>query len=110
MHTKSDIEYDYSVVKAKALKMGSGVRTRNMTEALLLYMLENPKKIWWFAWEVVGKETKDGHWLSYKAPARLSDLANFESLLVEERRVGRFMVYRLRTENMSLIKKRLDLK
>lgn len=63
--------------------------------SVLSYMNENPKKIWWWSWDFVDKTTKNGSYLSHRAPAR----AIYFPELVEHRRIGRFAVYRLRTEN-----------
>lgn len=78
-------------------------------ESVLHFLLEHPEKIWWWSYELIGKSTKNGHYLSHRAPARASDLAIHESQLVEDRSIGRFKIYRLRTENMHLINKRLGI-
>jgi len=73
-------------------------------EGVLKYMLENENKTWWFAWEFISRTTKDGNYLSHRAPARASDLAIHYPKLVEHRKIGRFTVYRIRTENITQIK------
>lgn len=73
-------------------------------ENVLRFLLDHPEKIWWFSWELIGKTNSKGGWLSHRAPARASDLAIHHSTLVEDRKIGRFSVYRLRTENLSDIK------
>ena len=66
------------------------------------FLFENKdKKIWWWSWEFIGKRTKDGY-LSHRACARASDLA-LHTNLVEDRRIGRFKVYRLKVENIKEI-------
>lgn len=77
-------------------------------ESVLYFLLENQHKIWWWAWELIGKHTNNGHYLSHRAPARASDLAIHEPELVEHRKIGRFKVYRLRTENMKQIRERIS--
>jgi hypothetical protein len=64
-------------------------------EAVLQYLKENTTatRHWFFAHEVIGKKTKTGDWLSYKAPARLSELTDLGYL--ESRRIGKFKVYRV---------------
>lgn len=74
---------------------------------VLMYLLEktNPQKNWFFAWELVGKATRDGYWLSHRAPARASDLAIYHPDVVEDRKIGNQCVYRVRIENMDAIDK-----
>ena len=76
-------------------------------ECVLQYLYENQYKIWWWSWEFIGQTTKKGQWLSHRAPARASDLAIHEPELVEHRKIGRYSVYRLRSENIELIEERL---
>ena len=66
---------------------------------VLKVMAERPEKIWWWSWELCGGK------LSHRGAARASDLANFHPYLVEDRKIGRFSVYRLRTENMEAVGK-----
>lgn len=98
----------------KAMENEESVRSRyaqhTQSESVLQVLYEHPEKIWWWPWELIGRITKDGHRLSHRAPARASDLAIHESHLVEHRSIGRFKVYRLRNENLGLIKIRLGLK
>ena len=69
-------------------------------QGVLKLMVENySTKKWWWSWEFVGKVTKDGDYLSHRAPARASDLAIYYPNLVEDRKIGRFKVYRVRREN-----------
>ena len=107
-HTQNLTEDSYRAILGEYERMKSRSKG-TQCEGVLHLLLEHPQKIWWWPWELVGQRTKSGHFLSYKAPARASELANFESHLVEDRSVGRFKVYRLRTENMNLIMKRLGL-
>ncbi len=82
-------------------------RKKNSTgiESVLYFLIENrDKKIWWWSYEFVGQTTKRGDWLSHRAPARASDLALKYPELVEDRRIGRLKVYRLRMENKQKIK------
>ena len=107
-HTQHDIEVAYRSI----LNEYEHNKHRSQTtqcESVLHFLLEHPEKIWWWSWELIGKSTTKGHYLSHRAPARASDLAIHESHLVEDRTIGRFKVYRLRTENMHLIKTRLGM-
>lgn len=58
-------------------------------------------KIWWFAWEVIGRD--DDLFGSHRAPARLSELPDMYPMLFEKRAVGMYTVYRLRIELMSQV-------
>lgn len=71
-------------------------------EEVLQYLLDQDK-IWHWSWEFVGKQTSKGGYLSHRAPARASDLALHHSELVEDRKIGRYKVYRLKRENMDKI-------
>ena len=82
-------------------------KTATGCESVLHFLREHPERIWWWSWELVGQSTKQGHWLSHRAPARASDLALHEPDLVEDRRFGKYKAYRLRVENMSKINERL---
>jgi hypothetical protein len=64
-------------------------------EAVLQYLKENTTatRHWFFAWEVIGKKTKSGDWLSHRACARLTDLVDLGYL--ESRRIGKYKVYKL---------------
>ena len=70
---------------------------------VLKFMIERPNRIWWYSWQLIGGSTSDGEYLSHRAPARASDLANKYPELVEDRKIGRFSVYRLRTENLGQV-------
>lgn len=72
-------------------------------EAVVRYMQDHPYKIWFWSWEFVGKTTTFGDYLSHRAPARASDLAIHYPDLVEDRKIGRFAVYRLKVENQDKI-------
>lgn len=61
-------------------------------------LTENPKKVWWFAWEINGSMLTNGKRLSHRACARATDLvAKSEA---ESRRIGRFKVYRFKFEEL----------
>lgn len=81
-------------------------------EAVLrwLYDHRHEGKIWFWSWEFNGQTLKDGRYLSHRACARASDLAIQDPMLVEHRPVGRFKMYRLRMENIQLIRARLGIK
>lgn len=72
---------------------------------VLQFMVDHYKtRIWWWSYEFVGKTNSKGGFLSHRAPARASDLALHTPDLVEDRRIGRLKVYRLRLENHEKIK------
>lgn len=73
-------------------------------ENVLQFLMDHPEKIWWFWWELIGKTNSKGGWLSHRAPARASDLAIHYPHLVEDRKIGRYSVYRIRMENIEKIK------
>lgn len=106
-HTALEVEREFKALETRVLTHKRGGTN---VEDVLRFMYENPHKIWWMSWEFVGQTTKDGKLLSHKAPARASDLAIFDPQLVEDRKISRFKAYRMRTENMNLIEKRLGLK
>lgn len=76
------------------------------TTSVIKLMLET-NKIWWWIWEFIGMATREGDFLSHRAPARASDLAIFNPDIMECRKVGRFALYRLRKENLDIIHKYL---
>ena len=77
---------------------------------VLQYLYENTDRVWLMSWEIINQSTKSGKFLSHRAPARLSDLAIHSSQLVEDRKIGKYCAYRLRTENLHLIETRLGTK
>ena len=83
-------------------------KSQTGVESVLQFLLDHPERIWWWSWEFVGKNNSKGGYLSHRAPARASDLALHEPELVEDRRIGRFKVYRLRRENIDKINNRLS--
>lgn len=87
-------------------------RTKSATSCkdVLQYLVDNhptnkPEggKIWFWAWEVIGKVNSKGKYLSHRSPARLSDLAIKTPDLVEHKRIGRFKIYRVRRENREKV-------
>lgn len=71
-------------------------------QTVLQYLLDTPGKIWHWSWELMSKTNSKGNYLSHRAPARASDLA-LHTGLVEDRRVGRFKMYRIRLEKLEEI-------
>lgn len=61
------------------------------------HMLKSDKH-WHYASEFVG-DTKGG-WLSYKGAARIQEVSKLYPDLVEEQKVGRFSVFRLKTRKI----------
>lgn len=101
-HSKKTIEEAYTLLLEKqAKKKSNNIYTGR--QAVVALMLEKPEKIWWWSWEFVGKTTQEGEFLSHRAPARASDLAIHYPELVEDRKIGRYSVYRLKLENKKQI-------
>ena len=72
------------------------------TRALVLkWMGRNKHRTWVWSWEFIGERVGDTI-LSYKAPARASDLAIYHPDLVECRKHKRFAAFRLKTENKHM--------
>lgn len=99
---KANVEFENLKRDHDAAEAMTGVKYSSMENVLQL-MLDNKKKIWWFAWEFIGQKNSKGGYCSHKAPARASDLAIHHPLLVEHRSIGRFKVYRMRIENIEKI-------
>ncbi len=96
------IEKEFGLMEAK-YENGRKQKKSTGCEAVLRFLVEHPKKIWWWSWEFISQTTTKGDYLSHRAPARASDLAIHHNELVEDRKIGRFSVYRLRAENMGKI-------
>ena len=105
MNTQKEVDRAFEILKNDIV---SHKRTTTGVEDVLRYLLENPHKIWHMSWELIGKRTNSGDYLSHRAPARASDLAIHSPLLVEHRKISRFSAYRLRTENMELVRKAIE--
>ena len=78
-------------------------KPRQMSDTIECYRrcvrhMLNSGRHWHFASEFVG-DTKGG-WLSYKGAARISEVAKLYPELVEEQKVGRFSVFRLKTKKI----------
>lgn len=74
-------------------------------QAVVQLMLDHPSKIWHWSYELIGKVNSKWEFLSHRAPARASDLAIHHPDIVEDRKIGRLAVYRLKTENMKEVEK-----
>jgi hypothetical protein len=100
-----DIEQEFENMKARYYD-----RPRNGTsiEDVLQFMLDHPQTIWFWSWEFSGYVTSKGGYLSHRACARASDLALHHPNLVEDRKIGRFKVYRARVENIKEINEFLN--
>lgn len=95
-----EIEKEYSEMKQKYI---NGGKTKTSCKDVLQFMVDNyGERRWWWAWEFVGKKTSKGGYLSHRAPARASDLA-LHTDLVEDRKIGRFKVYRVKQENREKV-------
>ncbi len=100
---------DYNIQTQKEFlamdhKYHSSKRKGTSCKDVLQFMVDNHKeRIWWWSWEFVGKTNSIGGYLSHRAPARASDLALHNSDLVEDRKIGRFKVYRVRRENRDSV-------
>lgn len=107
IYTPDEIERSFSALEASVLSSTTkGTDHRDV----LLYLYENPQKIWHMSWELRGGKTSEGVILSHRADARASELATHDSQLVERRKIGRFATYRLRTEHINLVRARLGTK
>ena len=107
MYTPQEIDKAFALLERDIIRTstkGTGA------EDVLLYLYENPQIIWHMSWELSGKMTSEGVRLSHRADARASELATHDEHLVERRKIKRFVAYRLRTENVHLIKARLGVK
>jgi len=102
--TPQSIDQAFKELETRVL---GGATDGTSCEDVLQYLYENQDQIWHMSWEFVGRVTKDGRFLSHRAPARASDLAIHDPQLVEDRKISRYKAYRLRTENMTLIEARL---
>lgn len=107
MYTQQEIDRAFAILKKDVEKRSTNGTSEN---DVLQYMFENIGTVWFMSWELIGKVTNTGKFLSHRAPARMSDLAINSPQLVEDREIGRFKAYRLRTENMNLIEARLGKK
>ncbi len=93
--TKKQIEEDYNLCYRWYNEIDNKRNIdKTQKQAVLEFLQEHPSKIWWFAWEVVNKTNRSGDFLSHRAPARLTDLAD-EGIL-EKRDLGKYVVYRLK--------------
>jgi len=98
MHPK-DIAYNNLLAWYETYHKAETGRTG--VQKVVQYMLDNPSTIWFWSYDFVGKVNHKGEFLSHRSPARASDLAIHYPELVEERKIGRLSVYRLRVENMD---------
>lgn len=95
-------------VKTDFLTLDNQYRStkRNGTSCkdVLQFLVDHHKeRIWWWSWELIGQKTSTGGFLSHRAPARASDLAIHNPELVEDKKIGRFSVYRVRRENRDKV-------
>lgn len=77
-------------------------------QSVVRLMLDHSSKIWWWSYEIMGKTNSKDEWISHRWPARASDLAIHCPDIVEDRKIGRLAVYRLKVENMEKIEKFLQ--
>lgn len=107
---------DYKVKAEKAFEeieetyYGSERTRRKMTgcQDVVQVMLDNPNKIWWWSWEFIGRVNSKGDFLSHRSPARASELAKHYPDLVEDRKISKFSLYRLKLENQEKITQYLN--
>lgn len=105
-YTQSQIESSFEEMKASFNKRSNNQYTWIQNAVRL--MLDYDYKIWWWSWELNNRTNSLGEYISYKWCTRASDLAIHHPDLVEDRKIWRFSIYRLRTENMDLINKFLN--
>jgi len=102
MDEKEIIEHEFS--KMQHLYKNTNKKGSTGCQAVLRFMVENySHKKWWWSWEFIGKKTEGGIYLSHRSPARASDLAILHPELVEDRKIGRYKVYRVRRENRQAV-------
>ncbi len=100
-----NIEWEFKKCRDIVSKVKSnGNKHRSVIAVLQLMYDKRNIKCWWFAWEFIDKFNSKHEYLSHRAPARASDLAIHYPELVEDRKIGRFKVYRLRTENIKEVR------
>lgn len=104
-YTQSQIESSFEEMKAS---FNRKEHKYTWEQNVLQYMLDHNEVIWFWSFNFVWKTNSRGEWLSHRAPARASDLAIHHPDLVEDRKIWRFSIYRLRLENMDLINKFLN--
>lgn len=98
------IKYNSEFNKIKSDFYSKEKHTSTSCKDVLQFMVDNyTTKNWWWSWEFIGKRTSKGSYLSHRAPARASDLALHDSDLVEDRKLGRFKIYRVRRENRDKV-------
>lgn len=98
---KAKIEFEFD-----GMELWYRSRSKNSTsiyDVLQLMLDEKEKVIWWWVWQFMGRLNSKGGYLSHRACARASDLAIHHPDLVEDRRIGRYKVYRLKVENMDKV-------
>lgn len=98
LFTNNSVEKEYEKLvtwyeNSRTEKKATGI------QQVLQVMLDKPEKIWWWSWEFIGLVNSKGGFLSHRSPARASDLAIHYPEFVEDRKIGRFSVYRLKIEN-----------
>lgn len=92
-HTPLEIEMAYqSIVTNHQSREKSGLTEY---EKILLVLHSQPKKIWWFSYELMGTHTIDGvsFFLGYETSARMTEMV--ASGVLRDRKVGRYTVKRL---------------
>ena len=100
MSEQERIEYDFQKMQ---LWYSSRKKHGTSCKDVLQFLVDNYKeKVWWWSWEFVGETNSKGGYLSHRAPARASDLA-LHTDLVEDRKIGRFKVYRVKRENRDKV-------
>lgn len=108
--SQKEIDTEFAILEKNHNTHVKGRKKATGMETVLQYMLDwaTDKKIWYWAWELNNKHNSLGGYLSHKGCARASDLAIHHPDLVEDRRIGRFKVYRIRLENLEKIKEFLN--
>lgn len=77
------------------LKKDNSVSNYEKIEAIMLEAL--PKKVWWFAYEFVGRTFTQRHgevFISYEISARLAEMVN-DGFVITARSEGKLNLYRL---------------
>jgi hypothetical protein len=89
-------------ILAGQIQKKSSEKNRTGCQGVMQFLMDQDK-MWHMSWELIGKKSSKGDWLSHRAPARASDLALHHPDLVEARKIGRYSAYRARLENIEKI-------
>lgn len=96
---RNEIDKSYIKELSRYNPPNTSIKAKNMLAIMMARKALKKGKIWWYAWELIG--IHDEFFGSHKTPARFSDLVRYYPELFTSKPVGRFMVYRLKFEDMT---------